>query len=231
MWESRGGHLPGEPVEMAVELLNPTLWHTCDKCVHGRNKTKDSDYHGSDWTDYGRSELVMGLVVMPPAELFAHIQAASMNVCAAYRNWLLGAPFMHMWAAYQICGAKQEICGGVSCMQRWVMHICTTLWACHRWAHLASLGCGLTTYLCILTLLLDKLLKWLSCQPFTQISRAHTFPRSKPPRLIRGGWRWHVSCSKKTELLRIRQLLVVLDEIEMFVSFLPSTLTLAQEEN
>ena len=40
-----------------------------------------------------------------------------------------------------------------------------------------------------------------------------------------------MSCSKKTELLRIRQLLVVLDEIEMFVSFLPSTLTLAQEEN
>jgi len=49
-----------------------------------RQKTRD--YHGSDWTDYGRSELVMGLVVMPPAELFAHIQAASMNVCAAYRN-------------------------------------------------------------------------------------------------------------------------------------------------
>ena len=120
---------------------------------------------------------------------------------------LLGAPFMHIWAAYQICGAKQEICGGVSCMQQWVMHICTTLWACHRWAHLASLGCGLTTNLCILTLLLDKLLKWLSCQPFSQISWAHTFPRSKPPRLIRG-WRWQVSCSKKRDLLRIRQLLV-----------------------
>ena len=42
-----------------------------------------------------------------------------------------------------------------------------------------------------------------------------------------------MSCSKETELLRIRQLLLllVLDEIEMFVSFLPSTLTLAQEEN
>ena len=59
----------------------------------------------------------MGLAVMPLAELFAHIQVASMNVCAAYRNCTqLGAPFMHIWPAYQICGAKQEICGCVSCM-------------------------------------------------------------------------------------------------------------------
>ena len=39
-------YLPGKPVEVAVELLNSTLGHTCGECLHGRNKTKD--YHGSD---------------------------------------------------------------------------------------------------------------------------------------------------------------------------------------
>ena len=42
----------------------------------------------------------MGLVVMPPAELFAHIQVASMNVCAAYGIALLAWGTLY---AYMAC--------------------------------------------------------------------------------------------------------------------------------
>ena len=36
-----------------------------------------------------------------------------------------------------------------------------------------------TSYLYILTLLLDKLPKWLSCRPLSQISWVEMFPRSR----------------------------------------------------
>ena len=117
-----GGYLPGEPVEMAVELLNPTLWHTCDQCVHGRNKTKDSGL-SRKWLDGLRQKWVSHGVAMPQAELFAHIPAR-VWMCAPHTGIAeLGAAFMHIWAAYQICGAKQQICEGGRCMQ-WLMHIC-----------------------------------------------------------------------------------------------------------
>ena len=51
----------------------------------------------------------------------------------------LGAAFMHIWAAYQICGAKEQICeGGYGyAMADAYMY---NLWA--WWPHLGSLGCG-----------------------------------------------------------------------------------------
>ena len=64
--------------------------------------------------------------------------------------------------------------------------------------HLAALGVVANTNLCIFTLLLllDKLPKWLPCQPFSQITFAQPFPRLKPPRLIRG-WKETESGKKR----------------------------------
>ena len=90
----------------------------------------------------------------PPAEFFAHTipQSVCLNTCEQCSGIASsGAASVHIRPAYQICGAKQQICEGGSCRQ-WLMHICTSGLGGHTCPALAMVG--LDPKSCILTLAL-----------------------------------------------------------------------------
>ena len=152
-----------------------------------RQKTRD--YHGSDLTDYGRSELVMGLrclkqnyLHISPREYecvrrIPELQSLGQPLCI----YGLRTRFVELSSRFVRVGG---VCNGW-CIYVQVVGLVGT--PAQPWVWLVP------TKLCILTLLLDKLPKWLSCQPFSQISWAQMVPRSKPYKEGEGD-RWRRSC-------------------------------------